>query len=94
MDATEAPADSHIRRFIAKRRDVEPRYSITAFAKDCGCARSLIYRVLAGDAEVGNNTFERIELATGIPAEDLYGDWLAVKKRRAADASTDMRESA
>lgn len=82
MEAHDTQPDSHIRKYIAKRRVDEPRYSITAFAKDCGCARQLIYRVLAGDPEVGKNAFERIEKATGIAAEDLYGDWLAAKKKR------------
>jgi hypothetical protein len=82
METPADHADSHIRRFVATRREADPRYSITAFAKECGCARQLIYRVLAGDPEVGKNTFERIERASGIAAEDLYGDWLAAKKRR------------
>lgn len=94
MEAHTDQPDSHIRRFIANRRATEPRYSIAAFAKECGCARQLIYRVLTGDPEVGKNAFERIEKATGIPAEDLYGDWLAEKKKRAAAPATALRESA
>lgn len=92
----EAPADhpdSHIRRFIAARRAEDPRYSVTALAKACGCARQLIYRVLAGDPEVGKNAFGRIAAATGIPEQDLYGDWLAAK-RLATEHKTSAPESA
>jgi len=91
MEATAEHPDSHIRRFIAARRVDDPRYSITAFAKDCACARSLIYRVLAGDPEVGKDTFERIEEATGIKAEDLYGDWLAAKRAAASSETQPAR---
>jgi transcriptional regulator with XRE-family HTH domain len=95
MESQAHAPDSRIRRFIAERRATEPRYSVTALAKACGCNRQLIYRVLAGDPEVGKNTFERIEAATGIPAEDLYSDWLAAKKRRPAETdTTDLRERA
>lgn len=84
MEAHDDQPDSHIRRFIAAKQADDPRYSVTALAKDCGCARQLIYRVLAGDPEVGKNAFGRIAKATGIPETDIYGDWLAAKNKRPA----------
>jgi hypothetical protein len=84
MEAHVEQQDSHIRRFIAQKQVDDPRYSVTALAKDVGCARQLIYRVLAGDPEVGKNAFAKIAKATGIPETDIYGDWLAAKGRRPA----------
>lgn len=84
MSDAAAPETSLIRQFIAQRREVEPRFSVSSFAELVGCPRSAIYRILNGEDDVGNNLFVRIEITTGIKAVDLFAEWHGKRARAVA----------
>jgi hypothetical protein len=54
-----------------------------------GISRTALFRVRTGDSEVSTDIFDRIEIATGISAVDLFAEWHG--KRSAAVADLERR---
>jgi transcriptional regulator with XRE-family HTH domain len=81
------PEPHPIDRYIAERREAEPRYSKQALADEVGVSRNAIYRVMSGDDAVSTDLLEKIEAATGISSVDLFAAWKAARDKPKAGAN-------
>lgn len=84
----EAPrSDEHpIDRFIAKRREKDPRYSKQALADEAGVSRVAIHRVISGDDAVSIALLEKLEvvMAGEVTSVELLAAWKATRERHKA----------
>lgn len=90
MNAPAHPSDEHpIERFIAKKRETDPRYSKQALADQAGVSRVAIHRVISGDDAVSIALLEKLEavMAGEVTSVELLAAWKAARDRhRAATA--------
>lgn len=80
----DTPRVHPIDRFIAERREADPKFSKQALADLVGVSRNAIYRVINGDDAVSTDLIEKIENATGgaIGAVELFAAWKAARSNR------------
>jgi len=80
-----------ILRYIAAKQQGDPAYSITSFCEQCGISRGAYYRLLRGDADVGTDLFEKVELGTCfvLTCTELYSAWLHARRNPKPKAETE-----